>query len=172
VSTAENWPVTPIVARTGAVGTQQRERRSRADLQVDAVKDDLPPNDLRSPAAMIALVMLLLSSSPRPGGRNHVENARSGIHRGFTAVSFAGPGAQRPVARIVAHARCLIPGLRQADATGRATRRLAGSGGVRLEAFGPVRVTAAVEDDAERVAILHPRRTHRRADPRQGAALE
>jgi len=81
----------------GAVGTQQRERRSRADLQVDAVKDDLPPNDLRSPVAVIALVMLLLSPSPRPGGRDHVEGARSGIHRGFTAVSFAGPGARRSI---------------------------------------------------------------------------
>jgi hypothetical protein len=75
----------------GAVGTQQRERRSRADLQVDAVKD------LRSPVAVIALVMLLLSPSPLPGGRDHVEDARSGIHRGFTAVSFAGSGARRSV---------------------------------------------------------------------------
>jgi hypothetical protein len=55
----------------------------------------LPPNDLRSPVAVIALVMLLLPPSPRPGGRDHVEGARSGIHRGFTAVSFAGPGARR-----------------------------------------------------------------------------
>jgi nitronate monooxygenase len=45
--------------------------------------------------AVIALVMLFLSPSPRPGGRDHVQGARSGIHRGFTAVSSAGPGAQR-----------------------------------------------------------------------------
>jgi nitronate monooxygenase len=45
--------------------------------------------------AVIALVMLFLSPSPRPGGRDHVQGARSGIHRGFTAVSPAGPGAQR-----------------------------------------------------------------------------
>ncbi len=36
---------------------------------------------------------------------------------------------------------------------GPATGRLAGSDAVWLEAFGPVRVTAAVEDDAERVAL-------------------
>ncbi len=40
-----------------------------------------------------------------------------------------------------------------ADATRPSTRRLADSDAVRLEAFGPVRVTAAVEDDAERVAL-------------------
>jgi hypothetical protein len=57
----------------------------------------LPPNDLRSPVAVIALVIILLSPSPRPGGRDHVEGARSGIHRGFTAVSFAGSGARRSV---------------------------------------------------------------------------
>jgi len=56
-----------------------------------------PPNDLRSPVAVIALVMLLLSPSPRPGGRDHVEGARSGIHRGFTAVSLAGLDARRSV---------------------------------------------------------------------------
>lgn len=58
------------------------------------------------------------------------------------------PDARRSVPHeYQAHARCLIPGL------GRLThkaRRLAGSGAVRLEAFGPVRVTAAVEADAER----------------------
>jgi hypothetical protein len=32
--------------------------------------------------------MLLLSPSPRPGGRDHLEGARSRIHRGFTAVSW------------------------------------------------------------------------------------
>lgn len=123
----------------------------------------LPPNDLRSPVAVIALVMLLLSPPPRPGGRDHVENARSRIHRGFTAVSFAGPGARRSVPHEYwNHARCLIPGLWQADATGPATRRLAGSGAVRLEAFGPVRVTAAVEDDAERVALRLVERPHPR----------
>ena len=37
--------------------------------------------------AVIALVTLLLLPSPRPGGRDHVQGARSGIHRGFTAVS-------------------------------------------------------------------------------------
>jgi hypothetical protein len=76
--------------------------------------------------------MLLLSPSPRPGGRDHVENARSGIHRGFTAVSFAGSG-----------------------------------GAVRLDAFAPVRVTAAVEDDAERVALQLVERPHPR--PVRGA---
>jgi hypothetical protein len=29
--------------------------------------------------------------SPRPGGRDHIEGARSGIHLGFTAVSLAPP---------------------------------------------------------------------------------
>src|ERR1700733_8790586 len=59
-----------------------------------------PPNDWRGPEAVIALVMLLLSPSPRPGGRDHVEGARSGIHRGFTAVSFAGSGARRSVPQL------------------------------------------------------------------------
>jgi hypothetical protein len=45
--------------------------------------------------AVIALVMLLLSPSPRPGGRDQLEGACSGIHRGFTAVSFAGSGTRR-----------------------------------------------------------------------------
>src|SRR5260370_39106102 len=49
----------------------------------------VPPNDLRSPAAVIALVMLLLSP-PRPGGRDHVQGAPSGIHPGFTAALTAG----------------------------------------------------------------------------------
>jgi hypothetical protein len=56
---------------------------------------DDPPNDLRSPVAVIALVMLLLSPSPRPGGRDHVEGARSGIHRGFRAVSLVEDDAER-----------------------------------------------------------------------------
>jgi hypothetical protein len=111
---------------------------------------------------------------PRPR-RRCTQRDSSRFHGGF--IRWLGCSAIR-TARIVAHARCLIPGLWQADATGPATRRLAGSGAVRLEAFGPVRVTAAVEDDAERVALqlverphprpvrgARPRRAGRRASP-------
>jgi hypothetical protein len=39
--------------------------------------------------------MLLLRHHRGLDGHDHLEGARSGIHRGFTAVSFAGPGARR-----------------------------------------------------------------------------
>jgi catechol 2,3-dioxygenase-like lactoylglutathione lyase family enzyme len=42
---------------------------------------------------VIALVMLLLRYHRGLDGHDHVEGARSGIHPGFTAVSFAGSGA-------------------------------------------------------------------------------
>jgi hypothetical protein len=51
----------------GAVGTQLRERRSAPTSTSMPSRTALPPNDLRSPVAVIALVMLLLSPSPRPG---------------------------------------------------------------------------------------------------------
>lgn len=72
----------------------------------------LPPNDLRSPVAVIALVMLLLRHHRGLDGHDHVEGARSGIHRGFTAVSFAGPGTRRSIPHEHSdRAKCLIHGL-------------------------------------------------------------
>jgi hypothetical protein len=44
--------------------------------------------------------MLLLPHHRGLDGHDHVEGARSGIHHGFTAVSFAGSGARRSVALI------------------------------------------------------------------------
>src|SRR5260370_16540012 len=47
----------------------------------------LPPNDLRSPVAVIALVMVLLSPSPRPGRprsrRGCTQRDSSRFHGGF-----------------------------------------------------------------------------------------
>jgi hypothetical protein len=77
---------------------------------------------------------------------------------GFIAVSRRFHSLGRMLRRCVPHeywdrAKCAIPGLWWADATWPSTRRLADSNAVRQEVFGPVRVTAAVEDDAERAAL-------------------
>jgi hypothetical protein len=46
--------VTPIAGRlAGAVGPEQRERRSRGNVEVDAVEDPVVPNDLRRPSTAI-----------------------------------------------------------------------------------------------------------------------